>query len=346
MTNIVWQNTQIPGFGGALNAANKSVSNFNSIVDNFKQGQLDKADRKIAAEDRAFKRKDDLLQRDLTNQQIAQGEYDFGNRDSDREMELALHNMSLKKGDAAINASNASNRRNIFGLKTDEYNQEQVLKDKQLTKQAQQLVSDSGQVGPDGKIRYDSNRIMGMPGVTPELIPYLTNAQKERQAADDPYGTKAVAEALKSTVAEEDRKFTKDIALEREKRATWIQREQEKNKGKTGGYSSGGGKKGSKFKTPMGFTNLEGKYTTGGDYESPELATAALTSKIQNAFPKGISNADTQRMIDDVANKYALEEGQGWWNTGFDMEKMNKYLPAAYQEHTLRQAARNKNKNK
>ena len=108
MTNIVWQNTQIPGFGGALNAANQSVSNFNNIVDNFKQGQLDKADRKIAAEDRAFKRKDDLLQRDVTNQQIAQGLFEADNRQA--KFDLAQDAVQARIGSSNAN-TNAANQR-------------------------------------------------------------------------------------------------------------------------------------------------------------------------------------------------------------------------------------------
>ena len=116
-SNIVWQNTQIPGFSGALNAANKSVSNFGDIVKGFKQGLLDAKDRKIAAEDRAFKRKDDLLQRDLTNQQIAQGEYEAGNWDADRQMVEDKHKLAQEMGQADLYDTTQTSKRNELKFK-------------------------------------------------------------------------------------------------------------------------------------------------------------------------------------------------------------------------------------
>jgi len=109
MANIVWQNTQIPNFGGALGALNQSTNQFNKIVGNFKQGLIDKEDRKIAADDRAFKREGDLLSRDLTNQQIAQGMFEEDNRQA--KFDLAQDAVS-----ARINSSNQSAATNAFNL--------------------------------------------------------------------------------------------------------------------------------------------------------------------------------------------------------------------------------------
>jgi len=162
MTNIVWQNTQIPGFGGALNAANKSVSNFNSVVDNFKQGQLDKADRKIAAEDRAFKREGDLLNREyaaqqgqLTDQQIVQGLFEQGTRQSIFDSQMATEEQDRKSSVARAFASNAQGN-----LNNQKATQNKKLVDDMATLTTMQNSGEYDSIDKNGNKKTDFNRML------------------------------------------------------------------------------------------------------------------------------------------------------------------------------------------
>jgi len=80
MATPTWRNVSAPGLtgvGALMTGANRlAQSAYKGISDAFTSGgQIlqDREDRGIAEEQRAFKRKGDLLQRSLTNQEIAKG---------------------------------------------------------------------------------------------------------------------------------------------------------------------------------------------------------------------------------------------------------------------------------
>jgi len=114
MATPTWKNVSAPGLtgvGALMTGANKlAQSAYKGISDAFTSGgQIlqDREDRGIAEEQRAFDRVDDLLKRNLTNQEIAKSLYDAGNQEAKFKLDQKVKNAQIQNSIANASAANA-----------------------------------------------------------------------------------------------------------------------------------------------------------------------------------------------------------------------------------------------